>query len=538
MFVDLSTISLVWPEFILILIATWMYLGGTMSPGRVLWTWMSIATYLVALVLMFQNEIHLWQDVSHGFLGANGPLVLDYLGQVGRYGCLGVGLLLTLLASRAGMEKLATEVLASIMMLVAGLMLVCRANELIFLFVGLELISIPTYVLLFLGRYDRANGEATIKYFFLSILASALLLYGMSFLYGVGQGTTLIMGNAAEPGIREAVASLPAQQMSLFLFGLVLVTGGLGFKMAAVPFHFYAPDVYQGTTTINAGLLAVAPKVAGVLALIRLVLGILPADAQFGWQLLWVLAIVTMTLGNVCALWQTNLRRLMAFSSIAHSGYMLVGLSVALAMPAAGGVGATLLYLVVYALAALGVFAALAYLNDGKHDVETVSDVAGLARSRPLVAAVLAVCLFSLAGIPPLAGFWGKLSLFMGALQVGLANCPGVSPWFIVLAVVGVVNAAVAAAYYLRVISAMYFAPPLNTMEPKGGIGTATAAAICCLAIITLGVQPGRVLQSAELADPLLQQSRGMLSSNIRSADQTVSVQPSQHSGESDVNGI
>ena len=149
---------------------------------------------------MIQNESALWEDVSPGLVGANGPLVLDYLGQVSRYGCLVVGLLLTLLASRAGIERLATEVLGTIMMLVAGLMLVCRANELVFLFVGLELISIPTYVLLFLGRHDRANGEATIKYFFLSILASALLLYGMSFLYGVGQGTTLILGTAGVPG--------------------------------------------------------------------------------------------------------------------------------------------------------------------------------------------------------------------------------------------------------------------------------------------------------------------------------------------------
>ena len=239
-------------------------------------------------------------------MGVNGPLIIDYLGQVSRYGCLLVGLLLTLVASRAGIERLATEVLGTLMMLVAGLMLVCRANELVFLFVALELISIPAYVLLFLGRHDRASGEATIKYFFLSILASALLLYGMSFLYGVSQGTTIIIGTTGVPGIREAIAHLPTEQTSLFLIGLVLVVAGLGFKIAAVPFHFYAPDVYQGTTNINAGLLAVAPKIAGILALIRLVLAIVPADLRVGWQLMWVLAIVTMTLGNVCALWQTE----------------------------------------------------------------------------------------------------------------------------------------------------------------------------------------------------------------------------------------
>ncbi len=467
MFVDFSTVSLVWPEFVLILIATWIYVGGTISPGRTLWTWMAIVTYVVAFLLMFRNETTLWREVSQGFVGVNGPLIIDYLGQVSRYGCLLVGLLLTLVAWRAGIERLATEVLGTLMMLVAGLMLVCRANELVFLFVALELISIPAYVLLFLGRHDRASGEATIKYFFLSILASALLLYGMSFLYGVSQGTTIIIGTTGVPGIREAIAHLPTEQTSLFLMGLVLVVAGLGFKIAAVPFHFYAPDVYQGTTNINAGLLAVAPKIAGILALIRLVLAIVPADLRVGWQLMWVLAIVTMTLGNVCALWQQNVRRLMAFSSIAHAGYMLIGFAVALASGSSGGIGATLFYLVAYVLAALGVFAALASLSDDQREVNHVSELAGLAHSRPWVAAALAVCLFSLAGIPPLAGFWGKLTLFTGAIRVGLADQPDVSVWFLVLAVVGVLNAAIAAAYYLRVISAMYFTPPVTSWAAR-----------------------------------------------------------------------
>ncbi|MHB0956434.1 MAG: NADH-quinone oxidoreductase subunit N [Pirellulaceae bacterium] len=524
MFVDLSTVSLVWPEFILILIASWIYLGGTLSPGRTLWTWLAIATYLVALLLMLRNETTLWQEVSQGFVGANGPLILDYLGQMSRYGCLLLGLLLTLVASRAGREELATEVLGTLMMLVAGLMLVCRANELVFLFVALELISIPTYVLLFLGRHDRASGEATIKYFFLSILASALLLYGMSFLYGVSRGTTILIGTQAVPGIREAVAHLPASDMSLFLIGLVLVVGGLGFRIAAVPFHFYAPDVYQGTTNINAGLLAVAPKIAGVLALIRVVVAIMPVDLRVGWQLMWVLAILTMTLGNVCALWQTNVRRLMAFSSIAHGGYMLIGFAVALASAASGGIGATLFYLVVYVLAALGVFAALAYLSDEQREVNYVTELAGLARTRPWVAAALALCLFSLAGIPPLGGFWGKFTIFAGAIRVALADQPGVSGWFLVLAVVGVLNAAVAAAYYLRIISAMYFTRPASACTARGGLGTWVCTAVCCVLVIAVGLWPGVALRSAASSDPLLQQSRSAISAGLPGKYDAVSL--------------
>ena len=310
---------------------------------------MAIVTYVVVFLVILGNERALWHEVAHGLVAINGPLIIDYLGQVSRICCLLLGLLLTLVASRAGSERLATEVLGTIMMLVAGLMFVCRANELVFLFVALELISIPTYVLLFLGRNDRASSEATIKYFFLSLVASASLLYGMSFLYGVAQGTTLISGTVAVPGIRAAIERLPSEHMTLFLIGLVLVMSGLGFKIAAVPFHFYAPDVYQGTTNINAGLLAVVPKIAGILALIRLVMAILPADSALGWPLMWVLAIMTMTWGNVCALWQQDLRRLMAFSSIAHAGYMLIGFTVALVSASAGGIGATLLYLAVYA---------------------------------------------------------------------------------------------------------------------------------------------------------------------------------------------
>ncbi len=508
MVVDLSTVSLIWPEFILVVIATWIYVGGTWSPGRSIWNAMAIATYAVVFLVVLRNEGALWQQVAEGATLLNGPLIVDYLGQASRICCLVVGLLLTLIASRAGRDCLATEVLATIMMLTAGMMLVCRANELILLFVALELISIPTYVLLFLGRTDRASGEATVKYFFLSIAASALWLYGISFLYGVARGTTLISGTAQWPGIREAIEGLPAEQVTLFLLGLVLIVSGLGFKIAAVPFHFYAADVYQGTTNVNAGLLAAAPKICGILALIRLVVAILPADSAFGWPLLWVLAVLTMTLGNVCALWQQNLRRLMAYSSIAHAGYMLIGLTVALACSRAGGIGATLLYLAVYVLAVLGVFGALAYLSSDRQEVSSVSELAGLARSHPWVAGALALCLFSLAGLPPLAGFWGKLTLFTGAIRLALAGPGGASVWLLVLAIAGVLNAAIAAAYYLRVIGCMYFASPVTRLDPQGGAGVLSGVMACCLLVVVLSLWPGIALRTAASADLLLGASR------------------------------
>jgi NADH-quinone oxidoreductase subunit N len=287
---------------------------------------------------------------------------------------------------------------------------------------------------------------------------------------------------------------------------LVLVLAGLGFKIAAVPFHFYAPDVYQGATPVNAGLLAVAPKLAGILAMIRLLTGALPQRADFAWQLAMMLAMLTMTLGNVCALWQQNVRRLMAYSSIAHAGYLLMGVSVGLWGAArgvsAGGVAATLVYLTVYALAALGTFAALAVLSDEERELNLVEGLSGLSRARPVVAGALAVCMFSLAGIPPLAGFWGKLSLLGSALRAASAAANGSEAvWFTALAVVGALNAAVAAAYYLRVIAVMYFRAPQQSWPQAAGIGPVAAMLICAALVLAIGLAPRETLRASQRSE-------------------------------------
>jgi len=503
--VDLSTIGLIWPEAILVLLSAWIYLGGTFKTSRRFWTLLAIATYFTAGWVLLREESVLWRDLQQGLLAVNGPLIVDYLGQANRLFSLAVGLLLTLVASRAGTRQLSAERLGTVMMLTAGLMLVGRANDLVFLYVSLELVSIPTYVLLFLGRKDRATEEAATKYFLLSILASALLLFGLTFYYGVAGGTTTIVGTPAVDGIRESLSTLSAKEpatLSWYVWGLVLVLAGLGFKIAAVPFHFYAPDVYQGTTNVNAGLLAIAPKIAGMLALVRLLFVTLPADFSAGWRLTMALAMMTMTLGNVCALWQTNLRRLLAYSSIAHAGYMLVGLSVALAAAPCGGVAGLLFYLAVYVLAALGVFAGLAYLSHERRELSNVSEIAGMGWSRPWVAGAITICVFSLAGIPPLAGFWGKLTLFTGAIRVAMNHDGAVSIWFLVLAIVGVLNAAVAAAYYLRIVGTMYFGGrDHEPLAETGGPGALAGMTVCALLVLVIGLMPGPVLRSTEMSE-------------------------------------
>jgi NADH-quinone oxidoreductase subunit N len=519
------------PEIILLLFATAVFVVGAYLPGREGWSWLSAGGLLLAAIALYQQEhapvaaenmtAAAAQDVAaDGTLLAQSPampppgmMALDDFSSVIRWSVLALGLALVAISSRTVTGPLVTEYLGSLLLIIAGLMLVAVAKDLVLIFVGLELVSIPTYVMLYLGRGGNSAQEATTKYFFLSILSSALLLYGFSFLYGVAGSTEL---TAAARALLAPAADAP--RMVVFAkIAMVLIFAGLGFRITLVPFHFYAPDVYQGTSHLNAGMLAVVPKIAGLTALVRIVVAGLAGPEQslhelagFGWQVALTLSLVTMTLGNLVALWQQNIRRLMAYSSIAHAGYMLIGVAVGLAVAGGAGdiatvdgIGAMLFYVLVYAVATLGTFALLAWLGDGERQVHTVDDLAGLWRNHPWAAAVMAVFMFSLTGLPPLAGFWGKLSLFLGALGVdagGVEPSGGLRPWFLALAVVGVLNAAVSAGYYLRVVSVMFFRPALSVPGAQGGIGAALTATVCAGLVIALGCSPAVPLGMANRA--------------------------------------
>jgi NADH-quinone oxidoreductase subunit N len=372
--------------------------------------------------------------------------------------------------------------------------------------------------------------EATAKYFFLSILSSALLLYGFSFLYGAAGSTRLDhLFKILLPDFAAAPSNFLPQAIKMAPIGLLLVFAGMGFRMTVVPFHFYAPDVYQGTSNTNAGLLATLPKVAGLLVLVRIVFASMPGMETLGWKIALVLAVLTMTLGNVLALWQDNIRRLLAYSSIAHGGYILIGLSVGLAHAqrfsgvkmtddaakgglALDGVGTAIFYLAMYCVATIGAFAALKYLGHGDHQVDGLDELSGLGRTRPLPALALAISMFSLAGIPPLAGFWGKLTLFTGALGVDSAGttpaAESLRPWFLGLAIIGVMNAAIAMAYYLRVVAAMYFRSSITTLKAEGGPGALWAMVACTVLVVGLGCYPGPVIQITDRAARALRQVR------------------------------
>lgn len=366
---------------------------------------------------------------------------------------------------RMGIES--GEYYALVLFSTAGMMLLAAAGDLLVVFLALETMSLSLYVLAGLFRGRLAAGEAAMKYFLLGAFASSFLVYGMALIYGATGTTSLarvaaVVGAAPEPGV---------------LIGLALLLVGFGFKVSLVPFHMWAPDVYQGAPTSVTALIATGSKAAAFAALMRLLVGPL-RGAQPDWTaLLWALAVLTMTLGNVVALAQSNVKRMLAYSSIAHVGYALVG------VVAGGpeGMGAVLYYLLAYTFTTVGAFGVVALCERADAEAVEVDDYAGLARRHPVLAAALALFLLSLIGIPPLAGFVGKFYVFAAAVRAG----------YLWLAVIGVLNSVVAAYYYLGIIIAMYMrepggAPALHARSFTGGL----ALAIALAGVVLLGLRP------------------------------------------------
>ena len=499
-----ETFQILLPQTILAAVASLVYLGGTFPKiSRATWGYVALATLLAATIsLSFSAKV-----AGNGL----GNLVIQDAMSVGvQYGCLLIGALFVLMSlSSQSQSESSAEFYALLLTMISGLMIVPCANEMVLLFLALELISVPTYVLLYVGRVNPAAQESATKYFLLSILSAALLLYGLSFLYGL-TGTTNLSS------MREILsttylsddpqAARPAVSV-LGVLGLGLVFAGLGFKLAAVPFHFYAPDVYQGTSSFNAGILSVIPKAAGLIALIRVGTETAVGLEGTGQTAAVLMALMTMTLGNCLALLQTNLRRMLAYSGVAHAGYLLVGMAVGFwdathaaeslnagsGMP--GGVRACVFYLATYSLATTGLFAVLMSLIRRGREVESIEDLTGLVKSQPLMAICAAVFLFSLAGVPPLPGFWGKLSLFMGALSVRDASDGAISPVFFWLAIIGVLNAAVGAVYYLRVVALMFLHDPLTAHEPQPAQTPWTTAVLTGALVLVMGLLPGPLFQ-------------------------------------------
>jgi len=343
---------------------------------------------------------------------------------------------------RAGMRKFEYPVLMLLSSIGMGMLI--SATDLIALYLGLELMSLSLYVIAAIDRDSAKSTEAGLKYFVLGALSSGMLLYGASLIYGA-------TGQISFSGIAQA-----ASQGGLGLtFGLVFLLAGLCFKVSAVPFHMWTPDVYEGSPTPVTAFFAGAAKVAAMAIFVRATITAFPTIVLQWQQILVFVAIASMALGSFAAIGQTNIKRLLAYSSIGHMGFALVGL----AAGTAEGVQGVLVYVAIYIAMTLGTFACVLSMKRDGRFVESISDLAGLSRTSPMMAFLFAMLMFSLAGIPPLAGFFAKFYVFIAAINAGLYA----------LAVIGVLTSVVGAYYYLAIVKTMYFDEPHKSFEPMSG---------------------------------------------------------------------
>lgn len=410
-------------------------------------------------------------------VGFGGMVVLDSLSAI----IGGVGLLAALWTvwvslnyiRDRGIER--AEYYALLLFSTCGILLMAQATNLVMVFVGLELLSIPLYVLAGFARPQLDSEEAGLKYFMLGAFATGFLVYGIALIYGA-TGTTDLA--------RLAEVTRTGSNGSLLLVGAGLLIVGLGFKVAAAPFHMWTPDVYEGSPTPVAGFMSVGAKAAGFAALLR-VLVLSLGDWQVDWMpVLAVLSALTMIVGNVAALAQTNVKRMLAYSSIAHAGYLLMGVTAG----RSGGLDAVMFYLLVYAFTNIGAFAVLTVFARREGEDQTFARYAGVGRRHPWLAAAMALFMLSLTGIPPTGGFWGKYYLFLAAVNGGLS-------W---LAIVGVVTSVISAFFYLRVIVDMTMREPVHQPPDRIYPAVVTTLAVTGLGTLALGLWPGPWLQLAQ----------------------------------------
>ncbi|MFC1937863.1 NADH-quinone oxidoreductase subunit N [Chloroflexota bacterium] len=386
-------------------------------------------------------------------------------------------------------ERFQGEYHALVLLSTLGMMLMAATAELISIYIALELTSISLYVLVGFLKDPKSN-EASLKYLLLGALASAVLLYGMALVFGFTGKTQLgDIARAVQATSPQGIMGSPA-----LILGIVLLVAGFGFKIAAVPFHMWVPDVYEGAPTPITAYLSVASKAAGFAVILRVFYSAFgfPDWLSLDWGLVFAtLAAIGMTLGNVAALPQVNIKRMLGYSSIAQAGYLMVGLATMGLSSATDVVGrsAILFFLASYAFTNLGAFIAIIAISN-KLNSDLINDFSGMSKRSPLVALALTLCLISLVGMPPAAGFMAKFYIFSGAVQHGLL-------WLVIIAVI---NSVISAYYYLRVVKVMWFGEAASAEKVPSSGALRTALAISCLGVLILGIIPGFVMRFAEIA--------------------------------------
>ncbi len=473
MAIGLEHWTLARPEIFLAAVSCLLLIYGVVR-GEASAAFVSVATTLALLV----TAVLLFVPYREGTAFAS-LFIVDRLTATMKVLVL-IGAAVTILMSRAYFEQARSwrfEYPILVALATLGMMLMISANDLMSLYVGLELQSLALYVVAAFQRDSVRSTEAGLKYFVLGSVASGMLLFGSSLVYGFCGGTAyveisraLLDGRSGEFGV---------------IVGLVFVVAGLAFKVSAVPFHMWTPDVYEGAPTPVTALFAVAPKIAAMSLLVSVLMG--PFKPLFDqWQQIIVVAsVLSMGLGAFAALRQQNIKRLMAYSSIGNVGYILLGL----ASGSAKGIESIVFYLAIYLVMSLGVFAVILMMKRRGVMVESIGDMAGLARTQPAMAFAMLLFMFSLAGIPPLAGFWGKLYIFIAAIEAQLY----------VPAVLGVLASVVASYYYLRIVKVMYFDEPAEPFDkPTFSVSRVVAlASALIVALFSLAPQPLSVVASA-----------------------------------------
>jgi NADH-quinone oxidoreductase subunit N len=438
--------------------------------------WISV----VALIVTGVVSVAYWNNPQFGFTGA---VALDNYATFFNIIFL-LAAALTILMSDEYLKREGYpigEYYPLILFTTAGAMLMASGTDMMTIFLGLEVLSVSLYVLAGLFRGQLRSNEAGLKYFLLGAFSTGFLLYGMALLYGVS-GTTNIADIGMYLSAHPALLSNP-----LTIAGMLLMSVGFLFKIAIVPFHMWTPDVYEGAPTPVTAFMSAGPKAAAFAAFVRIFLLALGGMQDQWTSLLWVLAVLTMTVGNILAIYQTNIKRILAYSSIAHAGYALVGLVAATQI----GISGILFYMLAYTFMNIGAFAILVLAGKKGEENLTLEGFSGFGYKRPFLGVAMAIFLFSLMGIPPTAGFAGKFYIFAGAVEAG----------YIWLAVLGVLNSAISLYYYLRIMVYMYFRDPAEDYAWVSiNTGAMISIVVAIIGVFYLGIIPGAVMDLARLA--------------------------------------
>ena len=472
-------ISAVWPELFVALAAMVMLMYGAFrgEESTRFVTWAGVLVMVVAGLLVLAGP-------AGETTAFNGQFMVDAFAVFTKILLIAGAALALILAQPYNMREDIKQFEYPILMVFAvlGMMMMVSANDLLSLYVGLELQSLALYVVAAIRRDNLRSSEAGLKYFVLGALSSGILLYGMSLIYGFA-GTTGFDGLAATFAAGE---DAPVG----VIVGLVFIAAGLAFKVSAVPFHMWTPDVYEGAPTPVTAFFAIAPKIAAMALFVRVMLepfGDLVAEWQ---QIIWFISLASMILGSFAAIVQTNIKRLMAYSSIGHMGFVLVGLAAGSEI----GVQGILLYLTIYLFMNMGTFACILAMRRQGRMVEDIDALAGLSKTNPYMALAIAVFMFSMAGVPPLAGFFAKFYVFLAAIEAGLY----------VLTVVGLLTSVVGAYYYLRIVKIMYFDEPAEAFDRPVGREISVIVAVTGVVTVFFFIGLAPVLNGAEAAAAVL----------------------------------